>query len=241
MHLSEKTRPTDFIIHDQISTDRPERPVKQRQLLSLIPNFSTQTRLAVVTRQPLDALGASNFITACVAEFYEKYRQRESHFFVYPDYFTFQLTARPDDSLADYGYFDIWPMSKNIRLETGADRIFQVINELRIDVLLLPFVDIKDSCALPHHLSANLPVEHYFFYAANGALPQANFSIQRLLTLLDNSVETVVNSVADQVYAYQTLERWQHQTHRNGWITEAYRQISTELGCQYLTFLSESW
>ena len=132
-------------------------------------------------------------------------------------------------------------MSKNIRLETGADRIFQIINELRIDVLLLPFVDIKDSCALPHHLSANLPVEHYFFYAANGALPQANFSIQRLLTLLDNSVETVVNSVADQVYAYQTLERWQHQTHRNGWITEAYRQISTELGCQYLTFLSESW
>ena len=237
MHLSEKTRPTDFIIHDQISTDRLEKPVKQRQLSSLIPNFSTQTRLAVITHQPLDALGASNFITACVAEFYERYRQRESHFFVYPDYFTFQLTARPDDPLADYGYFDIWPMSKNIGLEAGADRIFQIINELRIDVLLLPFVDTEASSVLPHHLMANLPVRHYFFYAADGVLPQANLSIQRPLALLDNSVETVVNSVADQVYAGQTLERWQHQTHRNGWITEVYRQVSTELGSQYLTFL----
>ena len=141
MHLSEKTHPKDFIIFNSVFEDQLPQSGFHRKISSLIPNFSIETRLAVVTKQPLDALGASNFITACVSEFYEKYRQKEDRFFIYPDYFTFQLTSQPDDPIADYGYFDIWPNNKNIRLGIGSNRIYQLINELSINVLLLPFVE----------------------------------------------------------------------------------------------------
>ena len=238
MHLSEKTHPTDFVICDPVSDDQLPRPTKKRKLSSLIPDFSIETRLAVVTQQPLDALGASNFITACVAEFYEEHRQKEKDFFIYPDYFTFQFTSGLDDPVADYGYFDIWPTNKNIRLDIGTDRIYQLINELSIDVLLLPFIEIEASFPVFHHLTVELPVEHYFFYGTDGTLDQANFSIQRSMCLLDDAVETVVNSVSDQLYARQTLNSWQHKTHYNGWITEAYRQIDREIGRQYLSFFA---
>jgi len=239
MHLSEKTHPTDFIICTSVPDDQSPRPTKKRKLSSLIPDFSIETRLAVVTQQPLEALGASNFITACVAEFYEEYRQKESDFFVYPDYFTLQLTSASDDPVVDYGYFDIWPTNKNIRLDMGTDQVCQLIDELSIDILLLPFIEIEVSSAIFNPLSVELPVEHFFLYGTDGTLDQANFSIQRPMCLLDNSVETVVNSVPNQLYARQILKSWQHQTHCDSWITEDYRQVDKKTGCQYLSFFTK--
>ena len=235
MHLSEKTHPKDFIIFNSVFEDQLPQSGFHRKISSLIPNFSIETRLAVVTKQPLDALGASNFITACVSEFYEKYRQKEDSFFIYPDYFTFQLTSQPDDPIADYGYFDIWPNNKNIRLGIGSNRIYQLIDELSIDVLLLPFVEDEKTATNFHHADANLPIEHCFVYGIDGNLDKADFFIRRSIYLLDNSVETVVKSVSNEVYAKQTFDNWQSKTHDGSWVTESYRQIGKKIGSQYLS------
>ena len=60
------------------------------------------------------------------------------------------MTSQPDDPIADYGYFDIWPNNKNIRLGIGSNRIYQLIDELSIDVLLLPFVEDEKTVVSRH-------------------------------------------------------------------------------------------
>ena len=71
---------------------------------------------------------------AYVTAFYDRYRERGSDCFAYPDFFTFQHEA----PCADYGMFDIWPYHKNIHVQHNAQQAAEAITGRGVNVLLVP-------------------------------------------------------------------------------------------------------
>ena len=100
----------------------------------LAPGFSTQERLGIVIREPMQALWASGLIMSAVTAFYDIHRQSSDDYFIYPDYFIFGINCDP----GDYGMLDIWPDHKCIRVGVTAEECVRAINDRGVTILVLP-------------------------------------------------------------------------------------------------------
>ncbi len=100
----------------------------------LAPGFSTQERLGIVIREPMQALWASGLIMSAVTAFYDIHRQSSEDYFIYPDYFIFGINCDP----GDYGMLDIWPEHKCTRVGATAEECVRAINDRGVTILVLP-------------------------------------------------------------------------------------------------------
>ena len=226
MHLSGEFKPSDFAL---------TRSKKAVSFEDLMPNFTEYRRVGILTRRPLDGLGSSNMLMACIAKFYECYRRRQEEFFTYPDYFTFQ----PQAPVADYGYFDIWPCHKHVHVSSNGEEMLQAINDRGIDVLLVPDGPTSEYVFEPiTHSSAQRRIRYCFLYGYDGQLDDPEITIRRPVAPLAYSLKIVVSSVADKDYANNAVSRWRDKTHTGNETTESYRSIS--LG-EALTYFPAKW
>ena len=89
--------------------------------------------MGVVIPRRVEGVGAITLIMAYVTAFYDRYRERVSEFFAYPDFFTFQHEA----PCADYGMCDIWPRHKNVHVAGGAQLTAEAVTDRGVNVLLV--------------------------------------------------------------------------------------------------------
>ncbi len=82
-------------------------------------------RLGVLAPARYEGAGAVTLILAYVTAFYDRYRAEGDDFFAYPDFFTFQRR----EPIASYGWLDISPGHKNVRVPDGANETAQAITD----------------------------------------------------------------------------------------------------------------
>jgi hypothetical protein len=99
----------------------------------LFPDFTAQDRLGVVVRQPCGAVGASCLLLAAVTAFYDIQRARGTDFFIYPDYFLFEVGGR----LGDHSMLDVWPDHKEVVVADRPEEILRAINDRAITRLVV--------------------------------------------------------------------------------------------------------
>lgn len=101
---------------------------------AVLPPISVADRLGVVMADPVDGLGAGNFVLSCVTAFYDVIRERREELTEYPDYFTFQATDDP----VDYLEFDVWPDHKNVAVPADPAAVLRAVNDRAVTLLLVP-------------------------------------------------------------------------------------------------------
>ena len=124
MHSSRELRSSSF----EVRVDgRPAR------LPDLFDGFGEQDRLGVVMSRPCGAVGASALIAATITAFYDIHRARGDDFFVYPDYYLFQV-GRP---LGDHARLDVWPRRKEVVVGEDPQEILEAIDDRGITRLVV--------------------------------------------------------------------------------------------------------
>jgi hypothetical protein len=124
MHTSD-LRPSDFHILQN------EQSVAHQNCFQSITQLD---RLGFTTESSLDGLGAAALILAHIAAFYDRYRERGTDFFAYPDFFSFQDKL----PVTDYGMLDIFPREKNLHLPDDPWDALSTIASRAITVLVVP-------------------------------------------------------------------------------------------------------
>lgn len=166
MHTTDELTAGSFEYH------RGEEPVVGA---GVMPSITVGDRLGVVMAEPGDGLGAGNFVLACVTAFYDRFGDQNGDFFEYPDYYTFQASARA----VDYLEFDIWPDHKNVTVASDSERVLRAINDRAVNVLLVPDgVGSEPEVEDVTRRSAERRIDACYQYAANGRLADAGFSIR---------------------------------------------------------------
>ncbi len=125
MHTSTELRSDSFEI---------QRDGADVALTDVLEGFTAADRLGVVVREPCGAVGASGLILAAITAFYDAQRLLSPEFFIYPDYFTFQVGA----PLGDHSMLDVWPSHKEVVVPDDPDAILEAVNDRGITWLVVP-------------------------------------------------------------------------------------------------------
>jgi hypothetical protein len=165
MHSSRELRSSSF----EVRVDgRPAR------LEDVFEGFGEQDRLGVVMSRPCGAVGASALITATITAFYDLHRARGPEFFVYPDYYLFQV-GRP---LGDHARLDVWPRRKEVVVGEAPQAILEAIDDRGITRLV-----VEDGVATESELddeavaSARGRIKTCLAYSPTGRVPDADLEI----------------------------------------------------------------
>lgn len=102
-------------------------------LAELFPGFEERDRLGVVVRRPYGAIGASTLLLAAVTAFYDIQRAGGEEFFIYPDFFLFEVGR----ALGDHSMLEIWPSHKEVVVADHPEAILRAINDRAITRLLV--------------------------------------------------------------------------------------------------------
>ena len=106
---------------------------REASIEELFPRFGEHDRLGLVMRRPCGAVGASALIAATITAFYDIQRSREPDFFVYPDYYLFQVGG----PLGDHARLDIWPRRKEVVVDDDPERILEAVDDRAISRLVV--------------------------------------------------------------------------------------------------------
>ena len=166
MHSSRELRSSSFEITVGGRTVR---------LVELFDGFSEHDRLGVVIRRPCGGVGASALITATITAFYDLHRARGPDFFVYPDYFLFQV-GRPH---GDHARLDIWPSRKEVVVPEDPAQILEAINDRAITRLVVEDGEPGEPVFEPEALaSARARIATCLVYSASGRVRDADVRIR---------------------------------------------------------------
>ncbi|MGH2859732.1 MAG: hypothetical protein ACRDMJ_19830, partial [Solirubrobacteraceae bacterium] len=165
MHSSTQLRSDSFAI---------ERDGETARVQDLLPGSSARGRLGIVLREPCGVVGASCLLLAAVTAFYDAQRAISDDFFIYPDYFTFQV-GRP---LGDHSMLEVWPSHKEVVVDDDAEAILEAINDRAINWLLVPDGEPGRSPAQREALaSARSRIAGALAYSSTGRVARADVRI----------------------------------------------------------------
>ena len=187
--------------------------------------FSSQVRetdrVGVVIPHRFEGIGAITMIMACVTAFYDRYRERGSEFFAYPDFFTFQRQA----PCADYGMCDIWPYRKNVHVPPDAQRTVEAITDRGITVLLVPDNDGRDTTIEPVDLeSARRNIRRCFAYSETGTTASSDLVVECPSHLLRDYALAVFDSIPIDDSVEEQRGRWLERM-ATGTLSQSFREL----------------
>ena len=155
-------------------------------------SFGETDRVGVVILQRFEGLGAITLIMAYVTAFYDRYRQRGSEFYAYPDFFTFQRVQ----PCANYCMCDIWPPRKNVHVSEDAQQTVEAIADRGVNVLLVPDENARESSIEPVDLeSMKRNVRRCFSYSETGKMDSCDLVVECQSALLKDFGLAVLESV----------------------------------------------
>ncbi len=187
-------------------------------------SFRDTDRVGVVAPHRTEGIGAITLIMSYVTAFYDRYRERGSDIFAYPDFFTFQHEI----PCADYGMCDIWPYHKNVHVADGAQRATEAINDRGVNVLLVPDGDAGEVSIEEVELeSARRNVGRCFAYSECGITHGADLVLECRSDLLSDYALAVLKSVDADGSSTEQRERWMEQV-ASGTLRQSFREL--ELG-----------
>jgi len=196
----------------------------------LFSSFRDTDRVGVVIPNRLEGLGAITLIMAYVTAFYDRYRERGSEFYAYPDFFTFQH----ESPCADYRMFDIWPNHKNVSVPDDAQQTVEAITDRGVNVLLVPDNGGREVAISPVELeSARRGVQRCYAYSDTGTTESSDLVIECESNLLRDYALSVLDSLSDSDAAPGQRRQWEarlatdslRQTFRELKLSEALRRI----------------
>ncbi len=165
-------------------------------------------RVGIVTPHRLEGIGAITLILSYVTAFYDRYRERGSEFFAYPDFFTFQR----ESPCADYGMFDIWPYHKNVHVPPDAQQTVEAITERGVTVLLVPDNDVHEAAIAPvEHESARRNIKRCFAYSETGTTASSDLVIECQSHPLRGFALAVLDSVPADDTVLEQRGQWQER------------------------------
>lgn len=183
----------------------------------LFPDFTAQDRLGVVVRQPCGAVGASCLLLAAVTAFYDIQRARSADFFVYPDYFLFEVGGR----LGDHSMLDVWPDHKEVVVADQPEEILRAINDRAITRLVVQDGDPAEPLFERESLaSARDRITSALAYSPGGRVTDADVRVTG-----NEVTESYVNEVLDsapEIRAQRVALR------EDGRPLETYRRLTLE-------------
>ena len=183
----------------------------------LFPDFTAQDRLGVVVRQPCGAVGASCLLLAAVTAFYDIQRARGADFFIYPDYFLFEVGGR----LGDHSMLDVWPDHKEVVVADRPEEILRAINDRAITRLVVEDGDPAETAFERESLaSARDRITSALAYSPGGRVIDAD------VRLTGNEVtESYVNQVLDSA---PEVRAQRAALQEDGRPLETYRRLTLE-------------
>ncbi|MSO22264.1 MAG: hypothetical protein EXQ58_03210 [Acidobacteria bacterium] len=194
------------------------KPVPHAEFFSQVRETD---RVGIVAPQRFEGVGAITLIMAYVTAFYDRYRERGSAFFAYPDFFTFQR----ETPCADYGMFDIWPSHKNVHVSQEAQPTAEAITDRGVTVLLVPDEDVRGAAISPVEAeSARRNVQRCFAYSDSGAVMPSDLAVECRSDLLRDFALAVFDSVPADGALQQRRERWL-QRMAAGTLLQSFRQL----------------
>ncbi len=165
-------------------------------------------RVGIVIPHRLEGIGAITLILSYVTAFYDRYRERGSEFFAYPDFFTFQR----ESPCADYGMFDIWPYHKNVHVPPDAQQTVEAITGRGVTVLLVPDNDVQEAAIAPvEHESARRNIKRCFAYSETGTTASSDLVIECQSHPLRDYALAVLDSVPADDTVHELRGRWQER------------------------------
>ena len=145
-------------------------PASLRQLLS---GWTAASRLGVVVREPLGALGASFLMQAATVAFYDA-RPRRRRRPLYAEIFLFHV----GDRFGSHAPLDIWPPRKEVFVGFAAQDLLAAINNCAITHLALPEAPVR---VVKHHYkepdAALDRMKAAWLYAAGGRVADGDVTI----------------------------------------------------------------
>jgi len=196
----------------------------------LFSSFQDTDRLGIVVPGRFEGIGAMTLIMAYVTAFYDRYRDRGSEFYAYPDFFTFQREA----PCADYCMFDIWPYHKNIHVPEVGQQTSEAVAGRGLNVLLVPDTDAREVEISPvERESLRRNVEQCFAYSASGTAASSDLVIECRSELLRSYALSVLDSVPADDSLLEQRRQWEarlagetlRQTFRKLDLEDALRRI----------------
>lgn len=165
-------------------------------------------RVGVVIPRRLEGIGAITLIMSYVTAFYDRYRERGSEFYAYPDFYTFQREA----PCADYCGFDIWPYHKNVHVSADAQGTAEAITDRGVTVLLVPDKDAIEVAIAPVELeSARRNVRQCFAYSETGTTATSDLEIECESHLLRDYALHALDSVPADDAVQEQREQWEER------------------------------
>jgi hypothetical protein len=187
----------------------------------LFSSFQDTDRVGVVIPNRLEGLGAITLIMAYVTAFYDRYRERGSEFYAYPDFFTFQHEA----PCANYGMLDIWPNHKNVYVPDDAQQTAEAITDRGVNVLLVPDNGGRDVAISPVELeSARRTVQRCYAYSDTGTTESSDLVIECRNHLLRDYALSVLDSLPVEEAVLEKRRQWEARL-----ATDRLRQTFREL------------
>ncbi len=178
-------------------------------------------RIGVVTPQRLEGVGAVTLIMAHVTAFYDRYRERGSEFFAYPDFFTFQRKA----PCADYCMCDIWPYHKNVLVSNDAQQTAEAITDRGINVLLVPDNEVRETAIAPVELeSLRRNVRSCYAYSETGTTVSPDLVVECQSHLLCEFALAVFDSVPADDPMQEQRGRWLERM-ATGTLIQSFREL----------------
>ena len=178
-------------------------------------------RVGVVIPHRLEGIGAITLIMAYVTAFYDRYRERGSEFFAYPDFFTFQREA----PCADYCMCDIWPYHKNVHVSEDAQQTAEAITDRGVTVLVVPDGDEREIAIAPVELeSARRNVIRCFAYAETGTAVSSDLVVECQNHLLRDFGLAVFDSIPDDDSLQEQRRQWLERT-ATGILSQSFREL----------------
>ena len=183
----------------------------------LFPDFTAQDRLGVVVRQPCGAVGASCLLLAAVTAFYDIQRARGADFFIYPDYFLFEVGGR----LGDHSMLDVWPDHKEVVVADRPEEILRAINDRAITRLVVEDGDPAETAFERESLaSARDRITSALAYSPGGRVTDADVRVTG-----NEVTESYVNQVLDSAPAVRAQRA---ALREDGRPLETYRRLTLE-------------
>lgn len=184
MH-SRVLRGVDFSIHDG------GLPVSHS---AFFQGFAATNRLALLTPQGAEGLGAACLLLGFVTAYYDHWRGEGSGAIRYPEFFTLQNNL----PCADYCMLDIWPYHRNLYFP-DQDAAWRGLMERGVGIVIVP-----DSCAVP---AAVQSVADCYRYSPDGALDNSNLEIGLSSQLIRDYLLEVIDSLPSAM-AEGTRRHW---------------------------------
>lgn len=218
MHTAKELSSSDFAI---AMDGRPA------SLQDVLPGFTDRDRVGVVVRRPCGAVGASILVLAAVTAFYDIQRATREEFFIYPDYFLFEV----DERWGDHGMLDIWPAHKEVVVGDEPEELLRAINDRAITRLVVedrpprPPAFERESLA-----SARARVATTLAYSASGRVSDPD------VRMAGNGVtESYVAAVVDRSATIARRDKdelmaGRDRLHEGGLPVETYRRLRLDEG-----------